>query len=48
MSRVREWWHSARRKPLWLQLLLAACVVLGGAFAAFLLYAFVVITLFGI
>lgn len=46
-SRVRAW-RAVRRQPLWLQLLLAACLLPVAAFALFLLYAFVAIALFGI
>jgi acetyl-CoA carboxylase beta subunit len=45
---IRERWQSFRRQPLWTQCVLAVLFVVGGAFAAFALYAVIVIAIFGI
>ena len=51
MPRAQAWWRAMRDRPLWLQLLLSACLVTAGLLALvwlYVLYIVIVIAIFGI
>ena len=48
LAKVRAEWRTFRNQPLWAQVVIGMCTIALAAFGAFLLYAFIVISIFGI